>query len=155
MLAILGPGGASLFAAAPTPAPDLLLVTIDTLRADLPGCYGGAAKTPRLDALAAAGLRFTQALTPVPLTLPAHASLLTGLDPNQHGLRDNGQGALAPSIPTLAEALRGAGYATVAVVGSRVLDRRFGLDRGFDLYDDRMAAERTGEFGRASCRERV
>jgi len=147
LLAILGPGGASLFAAAPTPAPDLLLVTIDTLRADLPGCYGGAAKTPRLDALAAAGLRFTQALTPVPLTLPAHASLLTGLDPNQHGLRDNGQGALAPSIPTLAEALRGAGYATVAVVGSRVLDRRFGLDRGFDLYDDRMAAERTGEFG--------
>jgi arylsulfatase A-like enzyme len=127
--------------------PDVLLVTIDTLRADLPGCYGGEAKTPRLDALAASGVRFTHALTPVPLTLPAHASLLTGLDPNQHGLRDNGQGVLAPAIPTVAEAFRSAGYATLAVVGSRVLDRRFGLARGFELYDDRMAAERTGEFG--------
>lgn len=142
---LLGFGGGPLAAA--TAAPDLLLVTIDTLRADLPGCYGGPARTPRLDALAAAGVRFAHALTPVPLTLPAHASLLTGLDPNQHGLRDNGQGALAASIPTLAETLRGVGYRTVAVVGSRVLDRRFGLDRGFDLYDDRMAAERTGEFG--------
>ncbi len=127
--------------------PDILLVSIDTLRADLPGCYGGPARTPRLDALAESGLLFTRALTPVPLTLPAHATLLTGLDPNQHGLRDNGQGALAPAIPTLAELLRGSGYATVAVVGSRVLDRRFGLGRGFDLYDDRMTAERTGEFG--------
>ncbi len=128
-------------------APDLLLVTIDTLRADLPGCYGGAAKTPRLDALARAGARFTRALTPVPLTLPAHASLLTGLDPNQHGLRDNGQGALAVAVPTLAEELRRTGFATAAAVGSRVLDRRFGLARGFDLYDDRMVAERIGEFG--------
>ena len=143
---LISPPG-PLAAAVPAPSPDLLLVTIDTLRADLPGCYGGPAKTPRLDALAAAGVRFTHALTPVPLTLPAHASILTGLDPNQHGLRDNGQGALAGTIPTLAEALRGAGYATVAVVGSRVLDRRFGLDRGFEIYDDRMAAERTGEFG--------
>lgn len=145
LFALLGLPGGRL--AAETAAPDLLLVTIDTLRADLPGCYGGPAKTPRLDALAAAGVRFAHALTPVPLTLPAHASLLTGLDPNQHGLRDNGQGALAAAIPTLAETLRGVGYQTLAVVGSRVLDRRFGLDRGFDLYDDRMAAERTGEFG--------
>lgn len=128
-------------------APDLLLVTLDTVRADMPGSYGGPAKTPRLDRLAADGVRFTQALSPVPLTLPAHASLLTGRDPNEHGLRDNGQGALAPSIPTLAERLRAAGYATVAVVGSRVLDRRFGLGRGFDVYDDSMTAERTGEFG--------
>ena len=127
--------------------PDLVLVTIDTLRADLPGCYGGAARTPRLDALAAAGMIYTHALSPVPLTLPAHASILTGLDPNQHGLRDNGQGALAESIPTLAEVLLRAGYATAAVVGSRVLDRRFGLGRGFEIYDDRMVAERTGEFG--------
>ena len=128
-------------------SPDLLLVTLDTTRADVLGCYGGPAKTPRLDALAAAGLRFSHAFTPVPLTLPAHASLLTGLDPNQHGLRDNGLGALAVAIPTLTEELRGAGYATAAVVGSRVLDRRFGLDRGFERYDDRMTAERTGEFG--------
>ncbi len=130
-----------------TGRPDLLLVSIDTLRADAPGCYGGRAKTPRLDALAAAGARFSRALTPVPLTLPAHATLLTGLDPNQHGLRDNGQGALAQPIPTLAELLHAAGYETLAVVGSRVLDRRFGLDRGFARYDDRMTAERTGEFG--------
>ena len=133
--------------AQPEPRPDVLLVSIDTLRADLPGCYGGPARTPRLDALAANGLRFAHALTPVPLTLPAHATLLTGLDPNEHGLRDNGQGALAPTIPTLAELLRDKGYATLAVVGSRVLDRRFGLGRGFDRYDDSMTAEHTGEFG--------
>lgn len=136
--------GAAVGAAA---RPDLVLITIDTLRADAPGCYGGGARTPRFDALAAAGTRFAQALSAVPLTLPSHATLLTGLDPLEHGLRDNGQGALAKAIPTLAERLRDAGYATIAVVGSRVLDRRFGLDRGFDLYDDRMTAERTGEFG--------
>lgn len=127
--------------------PDVLLVTLDTTRADAVGCYGGGARTPALDALAARGTRFDQALTPVPLTLPAHASLLTGLDPNQHGVRENGMGALAPAAWTLAERLRTAGYATAAVVASRVLDRRFGLDQGFERYDDRMAAERLGEYG--------
>lgn len=130
-------------------SPDLVLVTLDTVRADALGAYGGSARTPVLDGLAAAGARFEQALSPVPLTLPAHGTLLTGLDPNQTGLRDNGVSALPKTVPTIAEALRARGYSTIAVVGSRVLDRRFGLDRGFDHYDDRMLAERVGEFGYA------
>lgn len=135
-----------MLASPPAPA-DVLLITLDTTRADALGCYGGAARTPVLDALAARGVRFAEALTAVPLTLPAHATLFTGRDPLEHGLRDNGAGALAPGIPTLAEALRARGYATAGVVASRVLDRRFGLDRGFDLYDETMAAERIGEYG--------
>lgn len=131
----------------PASLPDILFVTLDTTRADALGVYGGATRTPTLDALAARGLRFEEALTAVPLTLPAHATLFTGLDPVQHGLRDNGAGALAAGIPTLAEALRQRGYATAGVIASRVLDRRFGLDRGFDLYDERMPAERLGEYG--------
>ncbi|MEO8277453.1 MAG: sulfatase-like hydrolase/transferase [Thermoanaerobaculia bacterium] len=149
-------GSATAGSSSTAPPPDLLLVTIDTLRADAPGYAGNAGdggnagnagKTPTLDRLAAAGTRYTHALTAVPLTLPSHATLLTGLDPNQTGLRDNGLDLLAASIPTLAETLRAAGYRTIAVLGSRVLDRRFGLDRGFEVYDDRMTAERTGEFG--------
>ncbi|MGE0641969.1 MAG: sulfatase-like hydrolase/transferase [Thermoanaerobaculia bacterium] len=129
--------------------PDVVLVTLDTLRADELGCYGGAARTPNLDRLAAGGVRFARALSPVPLTLPAHASLLTGFDPNEHGLRDNNGGVLPHEATTIAESLSASGYATIAVVGSRVLDHRLGLDRGFDVYDDRMAAERVGEFGYA------
>jgi arylsulfatase A-like enzyme len=126
-----------------------VLVTLDTTRADALGCYGGprAAATPVLDSLAAAGLRYASAWSPSPLTLPSHASLLTGLDPGGHGLRDNGIGRLDPGTPVLAAELRAAGYTTGAFVASRVLDRRFGLDRSFDHYDDRMAAERVGEFG--------
>ena len=127
--------------------PDLLLITLDTVRADEPGSYGGAARTPNLDRLAAGGVLFESAYAAAPLTLPAHATLLTGLDPVEHGLRDNGAGALSEKTATLAAELSRAGYWTGAVVGSRVLDRRFGLDRGFDVYDDRMAAERIGEFG--------
>ena len=136
-------------AAGVTPAslPDILFVTLDTTRADALGVYGGATRTPTLDALAARGLRFAEALTAAPLTLPAHATLFTGLDPVEHGLRDNGAGALAAGIPTLAEALRQRGYATAGIIASRVLDRRFGLDRGFDLYDEAMPAERLGEYG--------
>ena len=133
--------------ASPPKLPDVLLVTLDTVRADALGAYGGGARTPTLDVLAAAALRFDEALTAAPLTLPAHATLFTGLDPIEHGLRDNGAGALAPGIPTLAEALRARGYATAGVIASRVLDRRFGLDRGFDRYDETMAAERLGEYG--------
>ncbi|MGH9382578.1 MAG: sulfatase-like hydrolase/transferase [Thermoanaerobaculia bacterium] len=128
--------------------PNLLLVTLDTTRADHLGCYGApAGRTPVLDRLAARGIRFAHALTPSPLTLPAHTSLLTGLAPRAHGLRDNGIGALPEGVPTLASALARRGYATAAFVASRVLDRRFGLDRGFATYDDSMAAERLGEFG--------
>lgn len=129
-------------------SPNLVLVTLDTTRADHLGCYGADGdRTPALDRLAARGTRFARALTPSPLTLPAHASLLTGLAPRAHGLRDNGIGSLPDDLPTLATVLAKRGYATAALVASRVLDRRFGLDRGFAVYDDAMAAERLGEFG--------
>jgi len=125
----------------------LLLVTLDTTRADAIGAWGGQATTPNLDRLARAGTRWQNALTPCPLTLPAHASLLTGLDPPEHGLRVNGEGALAAELPTLTTVLASHGWSTGAFIGSRVLDRRFGLAHGFDRYDDRMAAERVGQYG--------
>jgi arylsulfatase A-like enzyme len=128
--------------------PSVLLVTLDTTRNDHVGPRAGAPSlTPNIDALAARGLRYTRALTASPLTLPAHASLLTGLDPHAHGVHDNGTAALPADVPTLATVLAGRGYATGAFVASRVLDRRFGLARGFDTYDDAMTAERTGEQG--------
>lgn len=143
---------AALLAPAATAAsgrgPDVVLVTLDTTRADRLGCYGAAgASTPVLDALAAGGLRYARALTASPLTLPAHATLMTGLEPPRHGLRDNGLARLAGGVPTLAEGFAAAGYATAAVVASAVLDRRFGLDRGFATYDDALVAERRGEYG--------
>jgi arylsulfatase A-like enzyme len=135
--------GAPMPAASPAPPPaarSVLLITIDTLRADRLGCYGDtAARTPRIDAQAAQGTLFERAFTPAPITLPAHASLFTGLIPPAHGVRGNGAFALAPGKPTVAEALRAHGLATAAFVGGFPLSRRFGLDRGFDHYDDRMA----------------
>lgn len=124
-------------AAPPRPRPSVLLVTVDTLRADRLGCYGrAAAETPAMDGLARAGLLFRRAYTSVPLTLPAHATLLTGLEPAAHGLVDNGMAARDLGTPTLAERLSGAGYDTAAFVAAHVLNRIFGLDRGFRLYDD-------------------
>jgi arylsulfatase A-like enzyme/Flp pilus assembly protein TadD len=127
-----------------TPArPNVLLVTLDTTRADHLGCYGaGAAVTPALDRLAAGGTLFEHAYTPSPMTLPAHASIMTGLQPPGHGLRVNGKSRLAPSIPTLAEILSAQGYQTGAFVAAFVLHRQFGLDRGFDVYDDDLAGAR-------------
>jgi len=134
-------------AADPPLAPaGVVLLTLDTTRADHLGSYGGAA-TPALDSMAVRGARWLHALTPSPLTLPAHASLLTGLEPPEHGLRDNGVTVLGDSVPTLVTVLAGRGWDTAAFLASRVLDRRFGLDRGFDVYDDRMAAEALGEYG--------
>ena len=121
------------------PTPNLLLVTLDTVRADRLGCYGyAAAETPRLDGLAAGGLRFARASSPVPLTLPSHASLLSGLSPPHHGLRHNGAGSYPEGTATLATLLVDAGYRTGAFVGAFVLDRRFGLARGFEVYDDEI-----------------
>ena len=115
----------------------LLLISIDTLRADHLGAYGyAAAQTPRLDALAAGGLRFTRAATVVPLTLPAHSSLLTGTFPAWHGVRDNGGFYLGDDQVTLAETLKEKGYRTGGFVGSFVLDRRWGISQGFDRYFD-------------------
>jgi choline-sulfatase len=144
-------GGTAAPLAAPGPTsspPSVVLLTLDTTRSDHLGCYGAAgAATPQLDALAAAGTRYARALTSAPLTLPAHTSLLTGLAPPEHGVVDNGVAALAGDVPTLATAFADRGYATGAFVASRVLDRRFGLARGFDVYDDRMVAETLGEYG--------
>ncbi len=129
-------------AAQPAPPPSVILLTLDTTRADVLG-----AGTPVLSALAARGTRWNQAVTPTPLTLPAHASLLTGLVPPEHGLRDNGTAVLPKDVPTLAAAFSSRGYATAAFVASRVLDRRFGLARGFAHYDDKAPAEQIGEYG--------
>jgi arylsulfatase A-like enzyme/Tfp pilus assembly protein PilF len=118
----------------------VVLVTLDTVRADAVGCYGARqAHTATLDALAARGVRFETAVSPAPLTLPSHASLLTGLAPPRHGARSNSTFRLPDDVPTLAENLHRAGFATAAFVGSVVLDRQYGLARGFDVYDDRMS----------------
>lgn len=116
---------------------NLLLITLDTTRADHLGAYGyDRARTPALDSLAGRGTVFTRFFTNVPLTLPAHATILTGLLPPEHGLRVNGAGRLPGEIPTLAEFFSGRGYRTGAFAAAFVLDRKFGLDRGFEVYDD-------------------
>ena len=115
----------------PHPRPNVLLITIDTLRAD----RLGRGFTPALDRLAGGGLAFTQARTPVPLTLPSHATILSGLLPGSHGVRENGTYRFS-SHPTLATILKGQGYTTAAAVGAFVLARQFGLDAGFDTYSD-------------------
>ena len=138
-LALLASGPTVRGAEAPANA---LLITLDTFRGDYLGANGSRrGATPCLDRLAAAGANFTRARAQVPLSLPSHASILTGLNPRSHGLRDNGAGALAGAATTLAEVLHAGGYVTAAFVGSFVLDHRFGLDQGFDHYDDNVAAE--------------
>lgn len=120
----------------------ILLVTLDTTRADRLGCYGRAgAETPAIDALAARGARFARATTTVPITLPAHASLLSGATPPHHGLRDNGIRALDEGVYTLAEAARASGRRTAAFVSGFPLDSLFGLAQGFEHYDDALGGE--------------
>ncbi len=124
---------------APQVQPNVLLVTIDTLRADRLGSYGYAlAATPVMDALAARGVRFATAVAHTPLTAPSHASILTGLLPLGHGVHDNGAFVLPTSPTTLAESFRAAGYRTAAFVSGFPLDHRYGLGRGFETYDDRL-----------------
>jgi arylsulfatase A-like enzyme/Tfp pilus assembly protein PilF len=115
----------------------VLLITVDTLRPDALGWVAGRNATPVIDRLAAEGFRFPAAIAPVPLTHPSHSALMTGLWPRRLGLRDNGQ--VLPAGPlTLAEVLRGRGYATAAFVSGYPLDSAFGLDRGFQVYDDAL-----------------
>ncbi|MDH3687688.1 MAG: sulfatase-like hydrolase/transferase, partial [Myxococcales bacterium] len=106
---------------APPPArgPDVVLVTLDTVRADRLGVH-----TPHLLQLARQGVRFERAFSSSPLTLPSHATLLTGLRPREHGVRDNGRFVLPPGLPTVTQALHDAGWTTGAFVGSFVLDAR-------------------------------
>jgi choline-sulfatase len=125
--------------AAGSARPDVLFITIDTLRADHLGAYGHAtAVTPTLDALAARGVRFPTAIAHVPLTGPSHASMLTGLTPIGHGVRDNGGYVVPAEVKTAAEEFARAGYRTAAFVSGFPLDRRFGFNRGFATYDDHL-----------------
>jgi arylsulfatase A-like enzyme/Tfp pilus assembly protein PilF len=140
------------FTVAPNADRNILLVTIDTLRADALRSYGGRAATPNLDALAARGARFDFAHAHAVVTLVSHASILTGRYPYEHGVRDNTGYRLRADEPTAATLLKAQGFATGAFVGGFPLDRRFGLTPGFDVYDDRMT--RAGGTGDVDDRER-
>ena len=123
------------------PSYNVLLITLDTTRADHLGCYGyGPAKTPYLDGLAREGISFARAYCPAPLTLPSHCSIMSGLYPVTHGVRNNGHN-LPPGIKMLAEILKGHGYMTSAFVSSFSVDSRFGIGRGFDVYDDTFQSQ--------------
>ncbi|HWW83239.1 MAG TPA: sulfatase, partial [Vicinamibacterales bacterium] len=125
---------------------NVLLITIDTLRVDRVGVFGGpAGLTPNLDRLGSEGLRLTRAYSAAPLTLPSHTSILTGVSPPVHGVRANGIFRLGPTLPTLATIFKTAGYRTGAFIGAFVLDARFGLNRGFDEYDDRYGEQHAGD----------
>ncbi|MBN2245707.1 MAG: sulfatase, partial [Candidatus Aminicenantes bacterium] len=116
---------------------NLLLITIDTLRADRLSCYGSQnVTTPNIDSLADEGILFKQAYANTSTTLPSHTTILTGVTPLFHGVHDNSNFIVTDDLITLAEHLKKFGYATGAVVGAYPLDMRFGLNQGFDLYDD-------------------
>jgi arylsulfatase A-like enzyme/Tfp pilus assembly protein PilF len=143
----VAPGGPP---AAAAPRPNLVLITVDTLRADRLGCYGNrSVPTPAVDGLAARGVLFSRAFSQASTTLPAHVTILLGMSPPHHGVHDNSNFVVRPEMLTLAEHLKAAGYATGAFVGAFPLDARFGLDQGFDVYDDRLdkAEDRPGEGG--------
>lgn len=117
--------------------PNILLISIDTLRADHLGCYGRtSAQTPNIDALAAGGVVFETAVSPVPITLPSHATMLTGQIPPHHGVRLNTESRLLSSVTTLPELLLARGYRTGAFIAASPLDSEGGLDQGFEVYDD-------------------
>jgi arylsulfatase A-like enzyme/Flp pilus assembly protein TadD len=132
--------------AAAKPQPNVVFITIDTLRADHLGCYGyKQIQTPNIDALAGESFRFERAYTPVPVTLPAHTALFTGTYPTLSGMHDFSGNKLNSKQPTLAYVLKQQGYATGAVIGSAVLDSRFGLNQGFDFYYDHFDFNRLQE----------
>jgi arylsulfatase A-like enzyme/Flp pilus assembly protein TadD len=129
-------------APAAKPKPNVILITIDTVRADHLGCYGYKdIQTPTIDALARDGILFERAISQVPLTWPSHAAILTGTYPFQNGVQDFTGQPLAPQFRSIAQAFKQRGYATGAVVSAFVLDRSWGLARGFDYYDDAFSAE--------------
>ena len=133
------------WAAGITP-PNVVVITIDTLRADHLGCYGyKQIRTPNIDVLAANGIKFERAFTPVPITLPSHTVIFTGTYPTLNGMHDFSGNRLGAQPPTLASTLKEHGYVTGAVVGSAVLDSRFGLNRGFDFYYDHFEFNRLQE----------
>ena len=124
------------------PRPNVLLITLDTTRADRIGCYGfPLARTRQIDLLAQEGVRCSDAVTAAPITLPSHSTIMTGLYPPAHGVRDNSTYALGDDAVTLAERLKAAGYRTQAFVSALVLNRRYNLSQGFDGYDDNLWSE--------------
>ncbi|MEM7355850.1 MAG: sulfatase-like hydrolase/transferase, partial [Acidobacteriota bacterium] len=148
--------GLTLFASGCAKRPwNVLLITLDTTRADFIGCYGKAsARTPNLDRLAAEGFLFEHAYSSNPVTQAAHSTILTGVYPMVHGVRDNGLFQLPQQRETLAEMLAARGYATGAAVGGFPLTRQFGTDQGFDFYDDDLTADRFDHRGRPAERQR-
>lgn len=137
----------SWFTGPPPPPKNVLLITIDTLRADHLGSYGDVdAVTPNMDRLAEQGVRFEQAIAAVPVTLPSHLTILTGVLPPVHGVHSNGTSRAPDELTTLAERLKTEGFRTAAVVSSDVLSSLYGIDQGFDVYRDDM----TDDFGLVS-----
>ena len=121
----------------------VILITVDTLRADKVGCYGNAVvSTPGMDGLAARGVRFANCIAQTPLTLPSHTTIMTGTTPAFHGVRDNGGFVVPPELLTMAEAFQSAGYETAAFVAAYVLDSKWGLGQGFDTYFDKFDLSR-------------
>ncbi|PYU91632.1 MAG: hypothetical protein DMG25_14230, partial [Acidobacteria bacterium] len=130
----LCPGSAG-FSVEPQSSTSVILISVDTLRADRLSCYGSRrAQTPHIDAMTRGGTLFSEVSAQAPLTLPSHVSLLTSTYPFANGIEDNGE-QLAPGAVTLATVLKLRGYRTAAFVGAFVLDRRFGLSQGFDVYE--------------------
>ncbi|MHC5213529.1 MAG: sulfatase, partial [Planctomycetota bacterium] len=126
----------------------VVLISMDTTRADYLSCYGYPLKTtPNIDAVAAEAVRFEHVISPVPLTLPSHSTMMTGTIPPRHGVHDNLNYTLGDSNVTLAEVLKLNGYTTGAVISSYVLESRFGLDQGFDDYDDEFDQTLTDAAG--------
>jgi len=122
---------------------NVILITVDTLRADRVGCYGNAqARTPAMDGFAAAGVRFENCVAQTPLTLPSHTTIMTGTLPIHHGVRDNGGFVVPPELVTMAESFQARGYDTAAFVAAYVLDGKWGLDQGFDTYFDKFDLSR-------------
>src|SRR3954466_5472836 len=136
--------GCSRPAPEPRAAPNVLLIPIDTLRADAVGAYGNrSVSTPWIDRLAAGGVRFTQARASAVVTLPSPATILSGLYPFHHGVRENAGFRFSPQLDTLATLLRARQYRTGAFVSAFPLDARFGLTQGFDVYDDHFSKSET------------
>ncbi|RPJ44531.1 MAG: hypothetical protein EHM19_06615, partial [Candidatus Latescibacterota bacterium] len=148
-------GAAALLSCGGREGPSVLLVTVDTLRSDRLGCYGASGvRTPALDRLGSEGVLFADCFANVPSTGPSHASILTGLYPPRHGVRENAM-SLPATIPLLSEELRAAGFTTAAFVSGFPLERRFGFARGFDHYDDRLPDGFTTENGKVRGTERI
>ena len=144
VLVAVGLVGTLVYFRAPPPV-NLLLITLDTTRADRLGCYGYTqALTPELDALAKNGVLFERAYAPAPMTSPSHTSIMTGLWPPEHGVNTNALTVLDPKIPTIAELLQARGYATAAFPAASMLAARYGLNRGFQSYFDDLSDPKTG-----------